>query len=469
MTNVEAALKEKVLKTISRYRMLQAGERVLVAVSGGPDSVALLHLLVALSSELALKLHVFHLNHQMRGAEAEKDARFVKKMAKDLGIPATFRSFDVPSFLKKSRFSPQEGARQIRFKLLEEEADKIEADKIALGHQADDQMETFLIRLIKGTGTDGLRGIPPVRDRFIRPLIEISRDEIEAYLKEKKIDYRLDATNLETRYLRNKVRRELVPVLKKYNPCFLENLLKLTTIIRDEQAFLEEELGYWFPGKREKKEKGVLPLVSFIGVPIALIRLFLRQQIAFVKGDLKDVEFKHIEPIVSFLEGKTPSIELDLPGDTLVFNEYENLIITKKALLRTLPVTRVWLNVPGETEVPELKMKVIATFQDEIGETKRGSNAAMFDADVFEQPLSVRTRLPGDRFQPLGLRGTKKLQNFFVDEKVPEKERDRVPLIESGGKIVWVVGHRIDDAFKLSDKTRKILLLECVALDETKE
>lgn len=462
--SIEAMLKEKVLQTIRHFHMLQPGEKVLVAVSGGPDSVALLYLLYAISPELDLKLHIFHLNHQMRKKEADEDRLFVQKMAKRLKLPITVRSFDVPAFLKESKLSPQEGARQIRFKLLEEEAEKTGADKIALGHQADDQVETFLIRLIKGSGPEGLRAIPPVRSRFIRPLIEVSREEIEAFLEQKKIRFRLDLTNLQTRYLRNKIRQELVPVLKAYNPNLRENLLQLISLLRDEQSFLEAELIHWFPTGVEPTEKISLPLVYFIGTPAALARLFLRQQIARVKGNLKDIEFKHIEPVIDFLDGRTPAIELDLPGGILVFNEYENLIIARKSIFQRLPVPRVWLNVPGETDIAELGIKVRATFLDKIDEMERGSNTAMFDADTIGHPLSLRTRLPGDRFQPLGLKGTKKLQDFFVDEKIPEKERDRIPIIDSSGRIVWVVGHRIDDNFKLTDQTQKILLLECVTL-----
>lgn len=457
---VEIQLKEKVLKTIYRYHMIEPREKVLVGVSGGPDSIALLHLLCAISSELDLKLYVFHLNHKMRGKEADKDARFVEKLAQKMRLPVIIRSFDVPAFIKETKLSPQEGARQIRLKLLEETADEIKAQKIALGHQADDQVETFLIRLVKGSGPEGLRGIPPVRGRLIRPLIEISREEIETYLDQKKISYRLDATNQETRYLRNKIRRELVPVLKNYNPNLRENLLQLISLLRDEQAFLEAELIHWFPAEQSPTEKLSLPLVYFIGVPPALIRLFLRQQIARVKGNLKDIEFKHIEPVVAFLGGRVPSVELDLPGGILVYNEYENLVIVRKSLLQSLTVPRVWLNVPGETNVPELGIKMTASFHEEVPEISHGPDAAMFDADMIEHPLSLRIRLPGDRFQPIGLKGTKKLQDFFVDEKVPEKMRDRVPIVDSGGKIVWIVGYRIDDRFKLTAKTKRILLLE---------
>ncbi|MCK4778170.1 MAG: tRNA lysidine(34) synthetase TilS, partial [Actinomycetia bacterium] len=225
---------QKALKTIKKYRMLKKNDKVLVAVSGGPDSVALLNILLTLKTKYNLSLHVFHLDHMIRKEKSRKDAIFVKKLTDRLKLPRTILSFNVPVFSKELGYSLEEAGRKVRYKLYEKVSAQIKADKIALGHQADDQIETFLMRMIRGTGLEGLSGIPPRRgEKIIRPLIETSRDEIESYCFQKNIKFRTDETNLEGSNLRSKIRYYLLPYLLAYNRQFRKNILNLINIVRE--------------------------------------------------------------------------------------------------------------------------------------------------------------------------------------------------------------------------------------------
>ncbi|MEK6583299.1 MAG: tRNA lysidine(34) synthetase TilS, partial [Nitrospirota bacterium] len=230
---------KKVQATINFYKMLKNGDTVLIGVSSGPDSVCLLHVLKELQDEYNLSLHIAHLNHGFRGAEADEDAMFVQGMGDSLGIPVIAEYSDIPAYARTERKSKQEAAREVRYRFFSSVADKTGADRIALGHTADDQAETFLMRLLRGSGSHGLSGIPPVRERIIRPLIGVFRDEIDEYLSMHDIRYRIDSSNLTAVYLRNKIRLELIPYLaKEYNPNIMETIIRNLNILRDEDIFL---------------------------------------------------------------------------------------------------------------------------------------------------------------------------------------------------------------------------------------
>lgn len=466
-------MKEKVLATIQKYSMLAPGDRVLVAVSGGPDSVALLHVLFDLRETLDLELHVFHLNHMMRGKASERDALFVKELADELGLPCTIRSFDVPAYIDERGLSPEEGAREVRYMLLDEVAEEVGASKIALGHQANDQVETFIMRILRGAGMEGLGGIPPVRNRYIRPLIEVGREEIEAYCREERIEFRVDASNLNLSYLRNRVRHRLIPALQEYSPGFRENALKTIEILAADQVFLEEVTEEEFTRIAVTEEKLVkLTRSALLKLPLAIRRRVIREGIRFVKGDLTGIEFKHIEAISDYVTLGKGKLQVDLPHGLVAFSEYGAIIVAQKKKLKSPAVGGVLLDIPGATEVRELGVKFIA----DLGSARdfkpsEEKEVAYLDADELRAPLQgrrpprvetlkIRTRLPGDSFRPLGMKGSRKLQDFFVDEKVPRRRRDRVPILEMNGQIVWVVGYRIDDRFKVTDETRKVLRLK---------
>lgn len=456
---------EKVLATVEKYGMLKSKDKVLVAVSGGADSLALLHILLELKGPFKLSLYVFHLNHKMRGKAAEADARFVKNLAKSLDLPSTILSYDVPAYIKKHKLSKEEGARQVRYMFLEKVAAEIKADKVALGHTADDQVETFLIRLIRGAGLEGLRAIPPVRDVFIRPLIALTRQETRQFCKAKGLKPRFDQSNIELSQLRNRIRHDLLPHLAEdYNSAFKEEVLREIELISADVSLLEELTSKEWGKLATVSQKSVaLDRSRLIKLPLALQRRLIREGIKALKGDLREITSQHIEDVLEKVVGGRSGSCLELPGRLIVLREYGRILVEFKGIKKkeTLPPgLRVPLKIPGETIVSSLKLRIEAALsRRDRAPLPKDSSVACLDADRVELPLVLRETRAGDRFHPLGMKGSKKLQDFFVDEKVPRREREQALVIESTGRIIWVVGYRIADDFKVTEVSKRVLVL----------
>ncbi|MCL5292976.1 MAG: tRNA lysidine(34) synthetase TilS [Actinobacteria bacterium] len=462
-------LRDKVLATINKFAMIRPGDRILVAVSGGPDSVALVHLLIELSGKLDLTLTAFHLDHRLR-AESANDSIFVAELCNKLGIQLESMTYDLPAYLKETGLSVEDGARRIRYRLLEETADRLHIDRIALGHQADDQVETFLMRIIRGAGPAGLTAIPPTRGRFIRPLIEVSKEEILAYLGEIGEGFVIDASNEDISFFRNRVRRRLIPEILTDNPAFKEVIRQTIELIGEDEALLE--------GESEKKAKkflrveqeavAVVSAATLVLLPPAIARRIVRRAIERVKGDLLDIEFRHVKGVLSGLaEG---SLRMDLPGDLIAAIEGGDLVVGPRRSLEPPPSSPVEIKVPGVTDLPDFGVAIRAEIVPGKGYEIRKDLplVAQLDADLVGRPLIARSWRPGDSFNPLGLRGEKKLQDFFVDEKVPRRHRLRIPVIEGAGRILWVAGMRIGDRFKVTRATGKVLLLKLVSAGDSK-
>ena len=455
----------RVEETIRRYGMISPGEVVVAAVSGGPDSVALLYALYWLRGKLDISIHVAHLDHMFRGEESAGDAEFVGKICAELGLPATIESRDVPAFIRETGLSEEEGARIVRYRFLEEVAERVGSGKVATGHTATDQAETVLMRLLRGSGLRGLSGIPPVRRgkvTFIRPLIRISRREIEELLKAEGIPFRIDSSNLKPVYTRNRIRLELMPLLREFNPRIEEILARAGEISAEEDELMErlaiEKLGEL---ALERKEGFVrLRGDELAGLPVALRRRVVRAAVREVKGDLLNIDFDHIESILDLISSPNPNLKLDLPG-LRAERRYSELIITSEPE-GGISEYEYRLPIPGEVEIPEAGLKLIAEVHEERPPMPKNPDAALLDYDKLSPPLVVRNRRPGDRFRPLGMKGSKKVKDFFIDIKLPLPERDRVPILVSGGQIAWIVGHRIDDRFKVTGETKRFALIKAV-------
>jgi len=430
--------------------MLKSGDKVLVAVSGGQDSVLLFNFFIRLKDIFNLNLHIFHLNHMLRKDDSRKDAVFVRELADKENLPSTVLSYDVPAYIAEKNLSTEEGAREVRYMLLKKVAKDIDADKVALGHTADDQVETFLMRLLRGSGFKGLSAIPPVRDMFIRPLIEVSRKEIEEHCKAHEIKYRVDTSNFDRAYLRNKIRHDLIPYLENYNPNFKETILQTVEIVSDNERYLEKVAEKEFK-RISIIEDGLIkfPLEDLKALSLAVRRRILRTGVEVLKGDIKGVEFKHLKDLLLDVE-RMPKFRRELPGNLVIIKEYGNLVLIKRDLLKR-----------GERVEIVLKEDVFENNRFLKNKPGKTTNLiAYLDADKVLFPVRVRNRLPGDSFFPLGLKGSKKLQDYLVDAKLPERLRDFVPIVTSKDEIVWVVGHRIDDRFKVTDKTQRALKIE---------
>lgn len=471
MVRKEQTLGQRVIHFIQEHSLVSVGEKLVVAVSGGADSVCLLHILAQWRRELGVELHVAHLNHQLRGAESDSDAGYVSDLACHLGIPATIERRDVAAYHNQRGGSLEEVAREVRYSFLAEVAGVKGASKVVVGHTRDDQIETILMHLLRGTGMTGLRGLQPSslsqygegeeRLEIVRPLLEVTRQETLDYCQRHQLKPRSDSSNVSPSFLRNRLRLELLPVLRSYNPSIDKVLLRLATIAGDDVSFIEEQASrLWNEVAKEESGAIYLDVGKMVSLPRAMQRHIFRLAVTQLRGSLKDVEADHIEAMVNFLS-RPAGKRLCLPQGLALSTEYGRLVLTsaQASLCPLPPLESVFnINVPGETVLPGWLVKA-EILQEPVDSGDNGF-AASLDLDKVGKELTVRQRRPGDRFQPLGMTQTKKLQDFMVDTRIPRSWRDRVPLVCSPEQILWVVGWRIDDRVKVTEATKKILRLE---------
>lgn len=451
------AIKEKVLKTIQKYNMIIPNEKIVLGVSGGPDSLALLYILVSLQDELMCDFHIAHLNHKLRGEESDEDAKYVTEHACMLNLPITVETMDVRHKIKQGE-SIESGARRIRYEFFESVIDKIKADKVALGHNADDQAETVLMHFLRGSGPQGLGGIPPVRDnKYIRPLIETTRNEIEKYLKDIGIIPRIDSSNQSLDYHRNRIRLELIPLLEQeYKTSLKRILLQTGEILRSEDELLNNMAKDIIKDCIIDQNKGkvVLKISEISKHHIALRRRIIRLVIKILIGDLYGYDFEHVESVIKLMESAITGSAIVLPRGIHAEKSYDALVIQYEEK-KAYNFYDYKIDVPGIFEIPELRLtiKTELSFSPRIYKVKSKLQES-FDFDKVTDGLHIRNRRPGDKFFPLGMKGCKKLQDFFVDEKVPRSQRDNIPILMCGNNIIWVVGYRIDERFKITENTK---------------
>lgn len=456
-------LLEQVIKTIKKYSMITSGDHIVVGVSGGADSVTLLHILNDLKDRLNLTLTVAHLDHMIRGEASKKEGEFVRALADRLGSACVIEQRDVRAHKKQKGLSLQEAARAVRYEFFQDVVRQTGAHRIALGHTADDQAETVLMRLLRGASLKGLSGIPPVRDGIIiRPLLHVTRQEIEAYLHDAAIPYVPDQSASETHYVRNKIRHELLPLLRKeYNPRIITTLSHSADTLREDETVLEEELERIAAACMVKRQDEIsCSLEDLKKHSSSFHGRLLRKIISELKGDTRGLSFKHVSAVLHLIEAQGPSRVVQLPGGWCVWREYDNLIFTRLArnvksyqyTLKTLPDS---LTIPELGRTLSFRMEQPGDEQTDLKHTVAA--CALLDYDEIEWPLVVRNWHPGDRFYPLGLGRSKKIKDFFSDGKIPLRERHRVPLLLSGERIAWVCGCRIDDRFKVKPQTRAVL------------
>jgi tRNA(Ile)-lysidine synthase len=449
------ALPEKAASTIKKHSMLSGGETVLVGLSGGPDSVCLLSVLKMLP--LGLRLHALYIDHGLRPEETPAEKDFCRSLCRGMDVPFSVRTVEVRSYAAGRRMSVQEAARELRYGMLEEVAAEAGAQRIALGHNLDDQCETFFMRILRGAGPRGLAGMPPVRGKIIRPLIETERKDIEAFLKQEGVGFVSDSSNLKRDYLRNRIRFALMPLLKELNPSIMDTLSITTDILREEDRHLElavtKAMMRLISRKSDRSiELFLAPLKTLDKV---VLRRVLRRAVHETRG-LRGISFLHIEDVIGLIAQGKPGDRLYLPGGIRAIKKYSTLLITSEPPAR---LGEHLLDAEGTVVMKEARAAIKASFAHQAvlcdGRTK-----AVFDADKVAFPLTVRARRPGDFFHPLGFGRRKKLQDYFVDEKIPRDERDSIPIVIAGGDILWVAGYRADDRLRPSGDTKRFLVLE---------
>jgi len=472
----------KVRKTICDYAMVQRSDRILIALSGGPDSVCLLYLLCELKKELGFKLHLAHLNHGIR-REAAGDVNYVRQLSRKFNIPLTVAKRDIPKIVKEKGGSIEMVARDIRYHFLTKTAKEVGANKIALGHNQDDQVETFLLNFLRGAGITGLSGMPakrklePAKNKsifIIRPLIKTSRKEILAYLSKKGLHPRFDSSNLDSVYKRNKIRLKLLPLLKnEYNPNIKNVIARTTQIFEEENAFWQNYLKTIFKNIVTKAKKGIqLDVRKLLTQAKAVQNRVIQEALKQFSGDLKGVSFEHIVAIRKLCRREQGRKVLTLPGGLQAVKDYGALILER---CRPEPSYFFELSVktPGENLFSDLSSKLevrlqnynennIRRFINKMRSVSVGEKfEAIFDKDKLKFPLIIRNKRPGDRFQQLGFSDFTKLKNYFINKKIGLLERKKIPLlIDSQGRIAWVIGNEIANWSKVTKKTKKILRLK---------
>jgi tRNA(Ile)-lysidine synthase len=454
---------QKVLDFIRKHDLLKSRDRVVVALSGGPDSVFLLHCLVKLKNTLNIEVYALHVHHGARGELADNDAEFCRNICNSLEIKYLEIKKDVPRYAKEHGMSFEEAGRVARLEAFKEAARHFNANKTATGHNANDQAETVLMRIVTGAGASGLSGIRPVLDDFvIRPVLGITRNEILEYLQKNNIVYRIDHTNKDISFLRNRVRHQLIPFIKEnFNGNIEETLVRTASIFKNENDFMKETIEPYLRQYVLKKDDGVHVFTSGLSelssYPLSLIML---EAVKLSSGDLKGIGFHHAEKLRELVCGKTGD-SVQLPGGLAAEKSYDEILIRKNGdkKLDLLPEVKVML--PGEHVLPEWNLFIYGEIIPEKPDKYDIPFTAYLDADkIGEGEFTVRSRRSGDRFHPLGSKGAKKLKDFLIDEKIPVKERDKILMLEKNGVIVWVAGIRPSELYKIDENTKRVLMVK---------
>jgi tRNA(Ile)-lysidine synthase len=446
--------------TVRRQKLFAPGETVLVAVSGGADSVALLDILVQLDTE-GLQLVVAHLNHGLRGAESDGDEAFVAALAAGYGLPFVVRRSDVASLAKSAKLSLEEAGRRERYAFFAETARARGAASIALAHHLDDQAETVLIRLLRGAGGAGLSAMGSCSAGMLkRPLLPVSRAAIERYLKARGLSHRTDASNADTAILRNSIRHELIPFLRKYNPKISQRLAATAEILACDEELLEQLTDAAY-GRLAHREAGsiTLDVEKLSGEPRGLRLRLYRRALAELRGDLKHISSAHLEAIDRLVASDRPNARLKLPGECFVARSYRQLAF------QTLDVGSEagWeLSIPGEGSHPlPAGGRLLVQLVPCPAELSRPApRVAYLCPERAPFPWVLRSYLPGDRFTPLGMNGAQKIKDLFINEKIPLAKRRRIPLLVSAGRILWVLGVRLGEQARVSAPAGLVLRVE---------
>ncbi len=470
----------KVVEFASSQKLFSAGDRVLVAVSGGPDSVALLDVLHSLREEWGLHLEVAHLQHGIRGEEAREDARFVAALADSLNLPLHLKEVSIPSIRKSAGKGNLEAlARDERYRFFTAVAQERGLNKVATAHTLDDQAETVLMWFLRGCGTKGLAGISPLRHgasqdadsvsvpALVRPLLGISKAEIVDYLGERQLAYRMDRTNEEPALLRNWIRLELLPrIASRIDTRWPQRLARQAALFRDENVFMDRLARIEL--EKLRASTGLDRKLLAEQDP-ALQRRILRLWLSEIRGQLRGLDFSHVEDLLHLAVRGAPNARLSIPGAWELVNAYESVRLEKKSRKPKRCRYSYKFRVGEVLEIPEagiaLASKRISVPPSVHPRMPRNLEEGLFDAALLSENLTVRSFCAGDRYQPLGMKGHKKVKDLFIEKKVPLSVRSVLPLFSMGDEILWIPAYARSETAKIGPRTTEFLQVRAVPLE----
>ncbi|HOC53072.1 MAG TPA: tRNA lysidine(34) synthetase TilS [Caldisericia bacterium] len=450
---------KKIKKNISENSIIDEKDRILVGLSGGPDSIFLLYIL---HNYFNNQLIIAHINHKLRGVDSDLDEKFVRTISQKLKIPLYVIREDIRKLSNENKKSIEEVGREVRFSFFDKTLKVENFNKIALGHNLDDNVETILINFIKGSGTKGLIGIPEKRDNIIHPIINIKKEEILKFLEENKIEYRVDKTNFEIDFLRNKVRNYLLPIIEKeFNKNFKEKILSLSNILKVEDRFLDNLVENIKNDLMEFEDDFIkIDNKKFQKLDLSLKRRLIRKAIDYFNRDLREYPLEHIDKVIS-LENKKTGKEIELPFNLIAVKDKNKIIIEKKGV----EIPNFYIEIPDIGLYELAGMKIELTLVEKISKVK-DIFTSFFDYDKIEFPIKFRKPKFGEKFKPLGLKNEKKIQDFFVDNGIPKSVRWNLPiLLDKKDDILWIVGVRISDDYKVTNLTKRVICIKITLED----
>ena len=454
---------DRVRAFTEKYQMIRPGDRIVAGISGGADSVCLLFLLKELCGEKGAALFAVHVNHCLRGAEADGDEAYVRELCGSLEVPLSVCSFDVQDRAKREHLTLEEAGRLCRYEAFAEEAERLGGARIAVAHHAGDQAETVLFQLFRGSGLKGLSGMSPARDNIIRPLLCAEREEIETWLTGRGIAWRTDSTNLSMDYTRNRIRGDILKTAREsVNAKAIRHVAEAAAELGEVEAFLERKTAeaYRICVREEDGARFVFTNAFSMQDPLIGSRL-LRRCMAEL-GGLKDVERVHIEMLRELFEKQTGS-RMDLPGDRSARREYEGVRLSRSEKParqqdgeKTSPIS-FCPEIPGSVTIRGQKWKFTLYPEEKIEIIPQKTYTKWFDYDIINNTVEIRHRQAGDVLAINKNGGTQRLKKYFINEKISQEEREKVWLVADGHDIMWVVGHRQSQRYQITESTKKIL------------
>jgi len=455
-------IRDRFLKYIEDNNLISEGEGIIVGLSGGPDSVCLLNLLCSLREEMNLKIVAAHINHMLRAEDADKDEEYARSLCKEFKVEFFCKRVDINKYSKDKGLSSETAGREVRYAFFDDVMEKLGFSKIATAHNSNDQAETVLMRIMRGTGLEGLTGIPVKRDgKYIRPILFMERKDIEGYCKRHGLEPRIDETNMERLYRRNKVRLDILPYMKEnFNDDIVETINRMVLLLQEDNKYIMEQVDKCYIKNCTKYEGKVIIYKRAFEYNNAIINRIIRRAIKEVGGNTYDVEMKHIKEVIS-LKDMSTNKKIDLPNGLYAQNIYGDIFIRIKIEKNKEKYEELVLSKEDILHKEIYFQNYIFNFEviscEKNIDFMKDKEIKYFNYDNINGNIIIRQRKEGDKIIPLGMKGSKKIKDIFINMKIPQEDRAFIPIIQFGEDIAWVVPMKVSDKYKITDGTKNIL------------